>query len=135
MNMTTRINTDTPIKNAYDSYRIFQRIAKKPREYFAVLTLNGAHAPIKFHIVTIGILTRTLVHPREVFRPALLDNAAAVIVGHNHPSGTHVPSDEDKEITGSLKAAADILGIGFLDHIIVSKKGFCSLKMEGELAD
>jgi DNA repair protein RadC len=126
MNMSTRIRSETPIAHPKDAYVIFKRIARKPQEYFTVLTLSGAHEPIKLHIVTIGTLGKTLVHPREVFRPALFDNAAAVMVAHNHPSGQLTPAEEDKAVTRELKAAAEILGIRLLDHLIVSKKGYFS---------
>lgn len=135
MNLATAIKSGEPIKCADDAYGIFKRIAKKPQEYFTVLTLSVAHVPIKFYIVTIGILNKTIVHPREVFRPALFDNAAAVMVAHNHPSGGLTPSDEDKDVTRTLREAAGILGIRFLDHIIVSKKGFVSFQNEGLLTE
>jgi DNA repair protein RadC len=128
MVLSTKIKTDKSIRNPEDAYAIFRKISRKKQEYFTVLTLDSAHVPLKFHIVTIGTLNKTLVHPREIFRPALFDNAAAVIVGHNHPSGLLTPSNEDSEITDSLTQAANILGIAFLDHIIVTKKGFSSLK-------
>jgi DNA repair protein RadC len=126
MNLTTTIKDKTVIKIPEKAYDIFKKIAAKPQEYFAVLTLSCSHAPIKFHIVTIGLLNRTVVHPREIFRPAILDNAAAVIIGHNHPSGDVDPSTEDEEITERLKKAGEIIGIKVLDHLIVSKKCFYS---------
>jgi DNA repair protein RadC len=129
MNLTTTIKDKTVIKIPEKAYDIFKKIAMKPQEYFAVLTLDVAHVPIKFHIVTIGLLTRTVVHPREVFRPAIRDNAAAVIVGHNHPSGVLTPSEEDTEITHMLKEVGKIIGINVIDHLIISKKGFYSFAM------
>jgi DNA repair protein RadC len=133
MNLTTTIKDKTIIKASAQAYTIFRKIAGKPQEYFVVLTLSGSHAPIKFHIVTIGLLNRAAVHPREVFRPAIRDNAAAVIVGHNHPSGELEPSPEDKEVTERLREASEIIGINFLDHLIVSEKGFYSFNENKEV--
>jgi DNA repair protein RadC len=132
MNLTTTIKDKKAIKIPEQVYAIFKRIAGKQQEYFAVLTLSGSHAPIKFHIVTIGILTRTVIHPREVFRHAIRDNAAAVIVGHNHPSGEVTPSPEDREVTEQLKKAGELIGIACLDHLIVSKKAFYSFSKNNE---
>jgi DNA repair protein RadC len=76
----------------------------------------------------VGLLNRTLVHPREVFKHAIKDNSAAIIIGHNHPSGSLDPSTEDKDITRRMKIAGEILGIKVLDHIIVSPtKGYLSM--------
>jgi DNA repair protein RadC len=80
-----------------------------------------------------GTLTASLVHPREVFRPALREAAAAVILVHNHPSGDPTPSQEDREITERLARAGDLLGIPVLDHVVVAERGFASLREEGAL--
>jgi len=88
---------------------------------------------IKRRIVTVGILNQSLVHPREVFSDAITDRAASVILVHNHPSGTLEPSTQDIGITRQLVEAGSILGIRVLDHIIVTKKGYSSLKELGHL--
>lgn len=98
----------------------------RPQEYFIVISLNGAHEVIKSRVVSIGILNRTLIHPREVFCDPLKDRAASIILAHNHPSGNLDPSSEDIEVTKRLKEAGDILGISILDHIIFSSRNYLS---------
>lgn len=107
------------------------KLMKARQEHFMVITLDGAHAVIKARIVTSGLVNRTVVHPREVFAPAITDNAVAVILVHNHPSGKMQPSEEDREITSRLDAAGELLGIQVLDHIIVGKSGYYSFKETG----
>lgn len=109
------------------------RIAVAKQECFCVLTLNGAHCLIKFHVISKGLVNRTVVHPREVFRPCLFDNAVACIILHNHPSGRLNPSPEDREITAHLHDASDIMNITILDHLIVSKQGYFSFVEHGLL--
>ena len=89
-------------------------------ECFVCITLNGSHKIIGTYIVSKGLVNQTIVHPREVFRPAIADNAVAVIIAHNHPSGNLEPSAEDKGTTRRIKEAGNILGIKVLDHLIVS---------------
>jgi DNA repair protein RadC len=84
-------------------------------------------------MISQGTLTASLVHPREVFRPALRDAAAALVLVHNHPSGDPTPSAEDREVTARLASAGEILGVRVLDHIVVAERGFCSLREQGEL--
>jgi DNA repair protein RadC len=90
------------------------------RENFVVMCLDGSHSVIKTEVVSIGLVNRVLVHPREVFHLAIKLNSAAVIIGHNHPSGALEPSDEDKQVTKRLKESGEILGIPVLDSLIVS---------------
>ena len=97
-----------------------ENIKFKDVEHFVCLTLNGNHKLIGTHVVSQGLVNRALVHPREVFRPAIMDNAAAIIIAHNHPSGSLEPSADDKETTRRIKQAGDIIGIKVLDHIIVA---------------
>lgn len=89
------------------------------REYFVVALLDGRHRPIALHTVSVGSLSAALVHPREVFKPAIVANAAAIIAGHNHPSGDETPSREDKELTARLAACGKLLGIPLLDHVVL----------------
>jgi DNA repair protein RadC len=103
-----------------DIYRIVRHYADRPQERFICLSMNGAHEVLAVRIVTIGLVNRTIVHPREVFADPLMDRASAIIVAHNHPSGIVDPSAEDDEVTSRLKAAADVLGLRFLDHVIFS---------------
>lgn len=96
------------------------------REHFMVVTLDGGHNVIGVNLVTIGILNRTLIHPREVFRVALRDNAASIILVHNHPSGNLEPSPEDIAITKGLIEASEIMKIKILDHMIIGKGDYYS---------
>ena len=95
-------------------------IRDKKQEYFVCLTLDGANRLIAKRVITIGTLTSSLVHPREVFADAITDRAASIIVAHNHPSGNLEPSQADKDVTRRLERAAELLGVSFTDHIIVT---------------
>ncbi|MGB3009442.1 MAG: DNA repair protein RadC [Candidatus Saccharimonadales bacterium] len=97
-------------------------IRDKKQEYFVCLTLDGANRLIAKRTITIGTLTSSLVHPREVFADAITDRAASIIVAHNHPSGNPQPSDADKQITERLESAATLLGIKLNDHIVLTKR-------------
>lgn len=109
------------------------KLQRKKQEHFAVILLDGAHQVIKTVTVTQGLVNRTLVHPREVFHPAIKHNAVSIILAHNHPSGNIVPSAEDNEITDRIKKAGDIIGINILDHVIISKAGYYSYLENGAL--
>ncbi|MBN2738291.1 MAG: DNA repair protein RadC [Spirochaetales bacterium] len=113
------------------AYQYLRHYGDRKQEIFLSLSLNGAHELIKTRIVSIGLVNRTMVHPREVFADPITDRAAAVICAHNHPSGQLQPSQEDREITRILKSAGDILGIKLLDHIIFTDKGFYSFQEHG----
>jgi DNA repair protein RadC len=89
------------------------------RECFYTLTADQKNRLIRLHLVTIGTLTEALVHPREVFRPAIEDRAAAVALAHNHPSGDPRPSAQDIALTVRMREAAALLGFRLLDHVIV----------------
>lgn len=102
------------------------------QEYFIVVLLDGAHQIIKHVVVSMGLVNRTLAHPREVFAPALIERATAIIIAHNHPSGNLDPSPDDMELTLRLKKAGDLLGIPVLDHIIFSACNFHSMLESGE---
>ncbi len=107
--------------------QLFSRFAKKRVEHFLVCTLDSAYKPIHTYIVSIGLLNKTLVSPREVFWFAIKDMAASVVISHNHPSGSLPPTPEDLSLTERLKSAGDLLGIPVLDHVIVSRSGYYSL--------
>ena len=119
------------IRHPADIYNIIRHNADRRQERFLCLSLNGAHEVLATRIVTIGLVNRTIVHPREVFADPILDRASAIVVAHNHPSGNVQPSHEDKEITARLKNAADIIGINFLDHLIFSETVFFSFRQHG----
>ena len=101
-------------------------IRDKKQEYFVVMTLDGARRLINIRTISIGTLTASLVHPREVFSPALEDRANSVIIAHNHPSGSLHIGNKDKEVTKRMKESGDILGIKLDDHIIIAGDGFVS---------
>ena len=105
----------------------------KKQEYFVCLTLNGAGEVLNTRIITVGLLNHSLVHPREVFADAIADRAASIICVHNHPSGSLEPSSQDIAITRQVQEAGSLLGIQLLDHIIITKTGFCSMKERGLL--
>ena len=95
--------------------------------------MNAVNEVIAVRIVTIGLLNQSLVHPREVFWWAIKDNAAYIVLAHNHPSENNNPSNEDLEITAKLVEASKIMGIDILDHIIFSKNGYYSFRDDGKL--
>ena len=106
-------------------------IRQQPKEHFLCLYLNARHQAIHKEVVSIGSLSASIVHPREVFQPAIVRNAACVILGHNHPSEDCSPSKDDIELTRRLAKAGEIIGIDVLDHLIVSAADFISLKEKG----
>ena len=89
------------------------------QEAFIVLTLNTKNRALGTHLISIGTLNSSLVHPREVFRVAIMDNANTMILAHNHPSGDPTPSAEDIKITRQLVGAGEVMGIKVLDHVIL----------------
>ena len=101
-------------------------IKNKKQEHFVMLTLDGARRLINTHTITIGTLTASLVHPREVFAPAMEDRAASIIIAHNHPSGSLVISDKDREVTKRICEAGALLGITLDDHIVIAGDDFVS---------
>ena len=100
---------------------LHERVRKLDREHFFVIPLTGKNQVIGINLVSMGSLTDSIAHPREVFKAAILANAASVILAHNHPSGDPTPSQDDKAITIRLKQAGDILGIKVNDHIILGE--------------
>jgi len=106
-------------------------LASKKQEEFWVITLDGASKVIKARMITKGLLNHSLIHPREIFRNAILDNAHSIICVHNHPSGSPLPSEQDLQVTKQIKAAGDIIGIQMLDHIVISKTGIVSIRELG----
>jgi DNA repair protein RadC len=121
------------IQHPEDIHNVLRCHADRKQERFLCLSLNGAHEIIAVRIVSLGLVNRTIVHPREVFADPLIDRAAAVVVAHNHPSGNVEPSDEDDTITTRLKASADILGLHFLDHLIFTETVWFSYRQSGRM--
>lgn len=108
------------------------KIANEVQEVFLVLIVNNKNRLLAYKEVSRGTVNETLIHPREVFMPAILAGAASIIIVHNHPSGEHFPaSREDLVVTKRIYDAGEILGIELLDHVIVSMEGFNSAKENG----
>jgi DNA repair protein RadC len=114
-------------------YRDFAALAALDREAFVSLLLDQKNRVSGVQVVSVGSLCASLVHPREVFKAAILANAAAVIVIHNHPSGDPTPSREDREITARLRACGETLGIPLIDHVVVAADGYRSFAELGLL--
>lgn len=113
---------------------LVQYLGGEDREHFVVILLNSKNRIIGINTVSVGSLSSSLVHPREVFKPAILSNAAAILVAHNHPSGDPTPSQEDVVITRRLREAAELLDIRLLDHIVLGENGrWYSFLDSGEL--
>jgi DNA repair protein RadC len=124
---------ETKVRSPEDAYNLIRHYADRRQELFLCISLHGAHEVLAVRVVTMGLLNRTIVHPREVFSDPLQDRASAVCVAHNHPSGKCKPSEEDNGITHRLHIAADILGLNFLDHLIFSSDGYFSYSLAGLL--
>lgn len=107
--------------------------ADRKQEHFLCASINGANEILNIRVVSIGLIDRSPVHPREVFADALSDRASGIIVAHNHPAGGLEPSAADVEVTGQLKAAGSIVGIALLDHIIFNRNGYYSFLEAGRL--
>lgn len=120
-----------------DAVRIVCRFLEKmDREYFCVVNLQSDTRPISMNVVSIGTLCCSIVHPREVFKSAILSNAASIILIHNHPSGRLSPSHEDFEITERLQQAGTLIGIPVTDHVIAGRAGdFFSFRENGLLQE
>lgn len=108
-------------------------IRDNKKEHFAIFYLDARNQKIQREIISVGILNANLIHPREVFEPAVRHTAAQILIAHNHPSGDTSPSGEDMSVTRRLMEAGKILGIEIVDHVIVTRNSFLSLKYEGLL--
>lgn len=106
------------IQSPEDILPYVQNYAMCGKEHFVMITLNGGHEIIKIHLISVGTVNKTIIHPREVFREAIKENASSIVICHNHPSGNCAPSDEDIETTKYLIEASNLIGIPILDHII-----------------
>jgi len=119
------------ITDAKHVYKLLHEYSTKPKEHFICITLDGASNVINKYVIHIGTINQSLVHPREVFYPAIKDLAVGIIIAHNHPSGTLEPSRADINITQRLHEVGKLVGIDLLDHIIISKEGYYSFSDEG----
>ena len=114
-----------------DVLPLIRHFADRKQEHFLCVSLNGANEVIQTRVVSVGLVNKTQVHPREVFADPITDRAMAVIVAHNHPFGDLAPSNGDLEVTRQLKTAGELLGIRVLDHIIFNQKGYYSFLEHG----
>ena len=128
---TYQQNNSIIINSPEDAVKVVSFLKNKKREYLVAIYLTARKQLITTKTISIGTLTSNLIHPRELFKPALEHNAASVIIAHNHPSGDQKPSTEDINVTKQLKKAGKILGIDLIDHIIITKNNFSSIKREG----
>ena len=135
-----RFNAQT-LNNPTDAQKYIQDMINKmgqpDREQFCVLMLNAKNVTIGMNIVSVGGLTSAPVHPRDVLKPAILANAAALILAHNHPSGDLTPSSADKAITHKIIQAAEIMGIAVHEHLIISMEddGYYSFAEHGYIQE
>jgi len=126
------VDDSVPVVTGPESaYALVRDLGRKKREHFVALYLNARNALISRETISIGSINASLVHPREVFHPAIRDLAANLIVAHNHPSGDTTPSREDVDLTRRLVKAGELMGVEVLDHLVVAERGFTSLKTRG----
>jgi DNA repair protein RadC len=117
-------------RHVFDAFK--EHFAPLDREQFVVVLLDGKNKVLGFNVVSTGSLTAALVHPREVFKPAIAGSAAALILVHNHPSGDAAPSAEDEAITARLRQVGELVGIRVLDHVVIGDDGhFVSMAETG----
>ena len=110
-----------------------QFLEELDREAMMVVALNAKSEPTCLQVISIGSISVSIVHPREVFKVAILSNAYSILLAHNHPSGDTTPSQEDIKITKRIKSASEIMGIPLLDHLIIGCDGYYSFKENGEV--
>lgn len=122
---------DASLTGSYAAYALLKPLADEDREHFVTVLLDQHHHVTGLHVVSVGSLSASIVHPREVFKVVLLTNAAALILAHNHPSGDPTPSKEDLEITRRLRQGAELLGIRLLDHLVIGRGRYVSFVDDG----
>jgi len=131
-----RLRVGQPIQSPADVHRHFyERLRDSRHERFLAVLLDSRHRVTGEVLISQGTLTASLVHPREVFRSAVQEAAAALVLVHNHPSGDPAPSPEDQEVTDRLASAGEILGVRVLDHVVVAEHGYHSFREAGLLED
>ena len=122
------MGTEPSITSPADVLNELRHIKDAKREYFVAIFLNARNQVLKTEVISVGSLNASLVHPRELFAPAVGISAASVILGHNHPSGNCEPSREDIQLTRRMVQAGEIMGIEVVDHLIVGSERFLSMK-------
>ena len=136
LSISAAVASTEKIRSPEDVLKVIaNELATYDREIFAVLNLKTNGQPINLNICSMGTLDASVVSPREVFKSTILSNSAAFVAIHNHPSGSLTPSQEDREVTKRLMEACDVIGVRFLDHVIVGSgnSGIYSFRAEGEL--
>ena len=122
------------VSSPNDAYEMIREQLKDlDREQFIIACLNTKNEPTNISVVSVGTLNKAIVHPREVFKTAILSNAASIMAFHNHPSGETTPSQQDIQLTNRLYEAGELLGIKLLDHLVIGDGTFTSLKEKGYL--
>lgn len=121
------------INSAKDAVAQLQELRTAKKEHFVALYLNARNQLIHKEVISIGTLNASLIHPREVFKPAIENLVASIIIAHNHPSGDAEPSNDDLEVTKRLQEAGKILGIEVIDHVIVTKNAYYSFKEKSHI--
>jgi DNA repair protein RadC len=128
------LHPGTSVRSSRELFRYFNRkLRDRKREEFIAVLLDGKNRILREETISLGSLTASIVHPREVFLPAVRESAGSVILVHNHPSGDPAPSPEDVEVTRRLVRAGEVLGIRVLDHVIIGERGYTSLLDRGVL--
>lgn len=133
---TTRYDVNNTLTSPEIAYKFIERVCElssEPEENLMMLTLNTKNTVTGVFTVSKGSLNNSIVHPREVYKRALLNNANSIMIFHNHPSGDPAPSREDIAITKRLEEAGKIIGIKLLDHLIIGDERFTSLREKGEM--
>ncbi|MEW6545091.1 MAG: JAB domain-containing protein [Nitrospirota bacterium] len=124
------------VKTSEDFHRLMAgHFSGLDREHMKIVAINAKNEIIGMHTVAIGTLTRSLVHPREVWKAALLMNPAGIILAHNHPSGDPTPSKEDLALTARMVACGQLLGVQIMDHIVFVERGYWSMADHGQLPE
>ncbi len=123
----------TKITSPTDVLPLIRHYADRKQEHLLCISLNGANEVIATRVITIGLLNRTQIHPREVFADAITDRAASIILAHNHPSGNVSPSKEDEAVTRRIKESGEVLGVQLLDHLVFTLRDYYSFKEHGQI--
>lgn len=119
------------LKNSDQAFAILKDMKNLKKEHLRGLFINSRYFLIHDEVISMGTLNTNIVHPREIFRPAIEHNAYAIILAHNHPSGECTPSQKDLEMTAKIDEAGKILQIPILDHLIIAENGYFSLHKAG----
>lgn len=123
------------IEGPQDIVNLFNKYAFKRKEHFFMASLAADFSVIAVHEISVGVVNHVPYHAREIFRPAILDNAYAIVIGHNHPSGDLTLSPQDEKMIEELQKAGELLGIPVLDHVLISRKGAISYTTVSEEAE